>query len=152
MSAGVDVGGKGDPLEVPEHVGLLRLFLRRWWGSMARYHLAISILASARHVGFTRPQRATVAFTCLLVEMAASAMAVRHFECSFGLVVQAGMAIALATVQARPGQFSALSIFTSKLILYGAFVCVRRLLNNPNRRFPARGSRRSSTRSPSSSA
>jgi hypothetical protein len=38
----------------------------------------------------------------------------------------------------RPGRLSALSVFHSKSVLYGAFVWARRALNNPKRRFPAR--------------
>ena len=44
----------------------------------------------------------------------------------------------LETVRARPGRLSALSVFHSKSILYGACVWERRALNSPKRRFPAR--------------
>jgi hypothetical protein len=44
------------------------------------------------------------------------------------------------TVRARPGRVSALSVFHSESVLYGAFVWARRALNGPKRRFLARGS------------
>jgi hypothetical protein len=49
-----------------------------------------------------------------------------------------------ATVRprARPGRLSALSVFHSRLGLYGAFVWACRALNIQNRRFPARAGRR----------
>jgi hypothetical protein len=45
---------------------------------------------------------------------------------------------AILTVRARLGRLSALSVSVSKSGLYGAFVWVRRALNRPKRRFPAR--------------
>jgi hypothetical protein len=60
-----------------------------------------------------------------------------------------------SAVRAHPGRSSALRIFNSKSVLYGAFVWARRALNRPKRRFPARagalldgGSRRLPGRSP----
>jgi hypothetical protein len=41
------------------------------------------------------------------------------------------------TVRSRPGRLSALSVLHSKSILYETFVCARRALNSPKRRFPA---------------
>ena len=43
-----------------------------------------------------------------------------------------------ASVRARPGRLSVLSVFHSKSGLYGAFVSACRALNSQNRRFPAR--------------
>ena len=43
-----------------------------------------------------------------------------------------------ATVRARPGRLSALSVSRSKSILHGFFVWAHRALNRPKRRFPAR--------------
>ena len=42
------------------------------------------------------------------------------------------------TVRAAQGRFSALSVFLSKSVFYGAFVWARRVLNSQKRRFPAR--------------
>ena len=43
-----------------------------------------------------------------------------------------------ATVRARPGRLSALSVFHSESVFYGALVWVHRALNSQKRRFPAR--------------
>jgi hypothetical protein len=47
-----------------------------------------------------------------------------------------------ATVRARPGWLSTLSVSHSKSGLYGTFVWVHRALNSQKRRFPARAARR----------
>jgi hypothetical protein len=46
-------------------------------------------------------------------------------------------------VRARPGRLSALRVFHSKSVLYGAFVWARMPLNRQKWRFPARAGRRS---------
>jgi hypothetical protein len=46
--------------------------------------------------------------------------------------------LAAATVRDRPGKLSALGVFPSKSVLYGAFVWACRVLNSQKRRFWAR--------------
>lgn len=58
--------------------------------SLGKYHLVISILATGAHPQFTRPQRATVAATTLLLEMAGAAVATRFLSCEDNMMLYVG--------------------------------------------------------------
>jgi hypothetical protein len=68
---------------------------QNFFKSLAKYHLVISILAAGPHGMFTRPQRATVAASVLLLEMAGSAVATRYLQCEAGQAVYYGVGAAV---------------------------------------------------------
>lgn len=70
-------------------------FCQNFFNSLAKYHLVISILAEGPHGMFTRPQRATVATSVLLLEMAGAAVATRYLDCDAGQAVYYGIGSAM---------------------------------------------------------
>ena len=72
-------------------------FCQTFYKSLAKYHLLVSILAAGPHGLFTRPQRATVAASVLLLEMAGAATATRYLPCDEGKSMYVGIASACLT-------------------------------------------------------
>jgi hypothetical protein len=70
-------------------------FAQNFFKSLAKYHLLVSILAAGPHGMFTRPQRATVATSVLLLEMAGAAVATRYLECEEGQAMIYGIGSAV---------------------------------------------------------
>ena len=72
-------------------------FCQTFYKSLAKYHLLVSILAAGPHALFTRPQRATVAASVLLLEMAGAAVATRYLPCDENKSMYVGIAAACLT-------------------------------------------------------